>query len=116
MGLINHKKLFHILSFFFFFIGLFIANKMGLTTSFVDIDTTNNVENPLAIIGLIFNILLPGFGTILIGFKTLDVDDGYSWDKFQKRLFYGVLQFLLSPFIIGWIWALIWSIIVIKNS
>ena len=53
---------------------------------------------------LFVNIFLPGFGTMMMGLKACSC----------KCFFVGVLQFLLAPFIIGWVWAIYWSVIAIQ--
>ena len=49
-----------------------------------------------------FNLVLPGIGTMIM---TCASKENVS----KTQLFIGVLQFLTSVFLIGWIWALYWS-------
>jgi len=51
----------------------------------------------LAVVILIINILIPGIGTIIMGCKS----------KFcGKWVCYELLQILLAPLIIAWIWSI----------
>jgi hypothetical protein len=54
----------------------------------------------------IINIFAPGVGTIICGVV------GCSFDC----LLIGVLQILLAPFIIGWIWSIYWGFLCVEKS
>jgi hypothetical protein len=56
-----------------------------------------SVNKCLAIIILLLNCIIPGFGTILMGCSSQNCGE---W------LCTGILQFLLCPLLIGWIWSI----------
>ncbi len=56
------------------------------------------VNKTYAVIILVLNIFFPGFGTMAMGF--------YLYQNFVI----GILQFVLSFCIIGWIWSVIWGV------
>eukprot|EP01090_Pellita_catalonica_P012519 TRINITY_DN2740_c0_g2_i4.p1 TRINITY_DN2740_c0_g2~~TRINITY_DN2740_c0_g2_i4.p1 ORF type:complete len:121 (-),score=19.14 TRINITY_DN2740_c0_g2_i4:20-382(-) len=61
------------------------------------------------LIGLILgvvNILWPGFGVIIAG----------ALDGNQNDIIIGIMQFILAFFFIGWIWAVVWGILMIINN
>jgi hypothetical protein len=66
------------------------------------------ISTTWAILILILNIFLPGWGTVaLLCFST------------HHKLYFlllGLLQFLLLCLIIGWVWAIITSVQVLKKS
>ena len=55
---------------------------------------------------LIVNIFIPGVGTVLMGVVACDC----------CCVLIGILQLILAPLLIGWIWAIIWSVIAIGKS
>ncbi len=61
-----------------------------------------------AIIILIMNIFLPGWGTIVLGC----LSEHHS----SYFILIGFLQFLLAGIIIGWIWAIITGVKVLNKS
>jgi hypothetical protein len=61
-----------------------------------------------AIIILIINIFLPGWGTIVLGC----LSEHHS----SYFILIGFLQFLLAGLIIGWIWAIITGVKVLNKS
>lgn len=73
---------------------------------FFDIPTVK--RNPTGILALVLCILLGGIGTIIIGVM----------EKKQNVWVLGIIQFVVTviTFGIGWIWALIWGIIVFVRS
>ena len=73
-----------------------------------DIPTVKRTPN--GILALVLCILLGGIGTIIVG----AIDDRGN-DK-KSIIILGVIQFLLSFILIGWIWALIWGIMVFVRS
>jgi len=54
----------------------------------------------------IINIVLPGIGVIIAGLL-----DGNTTD-----IIIGVLQFLLAFIFIGWVWAIIWGLLMIARG
>jgi hypothetical protein len=62
-----------------------------------------------AILTLIINIFLPGVGTMIGGCKI----GGLLGKSFLRS---GILQLILAPCIIGWIWAICTSCTYIKMS
>lgn len=68
------------------------------------------VDPCTALIILLLNIFFPGWGTVVLGCV------GYNANC-CKFLLLGILQFLLVPVIlIGWIWAIITGIAVLRVS
>lgn len=65
------------------------------------------ISKTCAIILLIVNILLPGWGTVFLA--AFSPHTGYF-------ILIGLLQFLLAGFIIGWIWAIYTSMQVLYKS
>lgn len=63
-------------------------------------------RNPTGIVALIGCILLGGIGTIIVGAMKSD----------KNAIILGIIQFVLSIIIIGYIWALIWGIMVFMRS
>lgn len=61
----------------------------------------------MAIVLLIINIFLPGWGTIIMAFL-----DGFK----LKTLIVGILQFFTSILIIGWIWSIWWGILCLQKA
>ena len=57
------------------------------------------VSKTLAVIILFMNIFLPGWGTVLLGF--------ISEHHTTYFVLIGLLQFILTSIIVGWIWAII---------
>ena len=64
----------------------------------------------IAGIGLVLNIILPGFGTLLSA--CMDQKDGVS----KVHMFIALLQTLTAVFLIGWIWAIYWSYLIFMES
>jgi hypothetical protein len=63
----------------------------------------------VAILGGFINLLIPGSGTITAAFSTKQAPQ-------QVQIIIGILQFLTSFLIIGYIWAIFWSYLIIKRS
>ena len=57
----------------------------------------------------VVNILLPGFGTMLAACLTNDYTS-------KVQLAVGLFQFLSSFLLIGYVWALYWSYLIITKS
>ncbi|CDW91067.1 UNKNOWN [Stylonychia lemnae] len=62
----------------------------------------------LAVICLLFNIFIPGFGTM--------INACAGTQYVGKGICYGILQFLLAPLLIGWIWSIIYGIKILQAS
>ncbi|KAH0472453.1 MAG: uncharacterized protein KVP18_003381 [Porospora cf. gigantea A] len=67
-----------------------------------------NLEVPIGdkalTIGMaILNFFLPGIGTLIMGAVADNKDD----------MIIGLLQFLLAFLIIGWIWSIVWGVLMI---
>lgn len=57
----------------------------------------------IAITILVLNILFPGIGTIVLGLTV-------KTNNMSKWILKGIFQVLLSPLIIGWVWAILTSV------
>src|SRR5688572_1662998 len=84
--------------------GWSVGRPMGL----FDIPTVKRTPN--GILALVLCILLGGIGTIIVG----AIDDRGN-DK-KGIVILGVIQLLLSFIVIGWIWAIVWGILVFVRS
>ena len=63
------------------------------------------VEGSMGLICFIINILFPGWGTILstiLGEPKMDM----------MQIVFGILQFILSSFLIGWLWSIYWGFLI----
>ncbi len=69
-----------------------------------EIPSTSTV---IAIVLLIINIFLPGVGTIVMSFL-----DGFK----LRTLIVGILQFVLTFVIVGWIWSIWWGILCLQKA
>ena len=63
---------------------------------------------PVAILSLILNIILPGFGTFVLASQTEPLS--------RTMLSMGCLQFMTAPFLVGYIWAIYWSVLAIQKA
>lgn len=76
---------------------------------FFDIPTVN--RSPNGILALVLCILLGGLGTIIVG----AIDK--SGNNKTNIILLGVIQIVLSfAFGLGWIWAVVWGILVFVRS
>ena len=57
-----------------------------------------------AIISLVLNIFLPGWGTILNGIMGPTID--------AIEIVIGVIQLFTAFCIIGWIWSMVWGVLI----
>jgi len=70
----------------------------------------------LAIVILILNIFLPGFGTMLLG---CCLPKGFSEEKgivCCSLVCIGILQFIFTVLIIGWIWSIAFGVIIVHTA
>lgn len=70
------------------------------------------------IVCLIFNILLPGWGTIISSFvcvhavKDEEVSSCCNWGTLVD----GIIQFYTAPLIFGWIWSIIFGVALYRKT
>ncbi|CAI2385474.1 unnamed protein product [Moneuplotes crassus] len=62
----------------------------------------------IAIISLILNIFFPGCGTILNGLMGPKIE--------IMQIIIGVLQMITAVCLIGWIWSIIWGILIFMKK
>lgn len=63
----------------------------------------------LAIVILCINICLPGIGTICF----ICLGGGANW---TEHLIVGLLQFVLTFLLIGWVWSICWGVFAVMKS
>lgn len=63
-------------------------------------------RSPIGILALILNIIPGGIGSIVAGASAKDT----------KTIVFGVLQFVLGFVVVGWIWSIVWGILIFKES
>jgi hypothetical protein len=80
----------------------------GSTMGFFDIPTVK--RSPNGILALVLCILLGGLGTIIVG----AIDD--RGNNKMNIILLGVIQLVLTFILVGWIWAVIWGIMVFVRS
>ena len=73
-------------------------------------DIPNVKRTPNGILALVLCILLGGLGTIIVG----AIDDRGN-DK-KNIIILGVIQLVLSIIAVGWVWAVVWGILVFVRS
>jgi hypothetical protein len=56
----------------------------------------------------VLNFIVPGLGTILGSFEENNRKNG-------KQIIVGIIQFSLSFLFVGWIWSIIWGIIMLST-
>ncbi|EFC43989.1 predicted protein [Naegleria gruberi] len=59
----------------------------------------------MGLIVLILNILFPGWGTVIAAIVRLTAEK----EKMMPTLIVGILQFVLTSFLIGWFWSIWWG-------
>ena len=69
------------------------------------------VNQNLAVVVFLLNIILPGFGTMLA--TCFAKNDGIVS---KAQICCGLLQFLTSFFLVGWIWSIYWGYLILKES
>eukprot|EP01080_Neovahlkampfia_damariscottae_P001415 gene1415-12035_t len=67
------------------------------------------IEKSAALICLLLNVFFPGFGTLL---GSLMAPSGCDF----CGIIYGLLQIALAGFLIGWIWSIIWGLLMYQSS
>lgn len=83
-----------------------VAKTEGFFTSLKNhLPTLNKV---MAIIILILNIFFPGIGTMCLACV------GGSFQV--EHLIVGLVQLLLAALIIGWVWSILWGVLVVLKS
>lgn len=71
-------------------------------------DVINETDRCTALICLILNIFLPGFGTML---------NGCCGAKCPIAILVGILQILLIPvLLIGWVWSILYGLEIYRRS
>ncbi|KAL0490980.1 hypothetical protein AKO1_009775 [Acrasis kona] len=68
------------------------------------------LSSPWHIICFILNVFTPGIGTILAALVTK------SATKRKWNLLFGVLQLVLAAFIIGWLWSVVWGLLMLYRN
>ena len=63
-------------------------------------ESVTTVSPPMHIVLFIVNIFLPGVGTIISSFIG---KEGFN----MMALVFGVLQLVLTSFLVGWIWSIV---------
>ena len=67
------------------------------------------VSKPVAVVAAIFNLLIPGFGTVI---ASCAADQNVS----KTQLLIGLLQFLTSFVLIGWIMSIYWGYLICTKA
>ncbi len=66
------------------------------------------LSKTIAIIILIINVIFPGVGTMLLS---------CIGGEFKKEhLFVGLIQMVLAICVIGWIWSILWGVLLLLKS
>lgn len=74
---------------------------------------------PVAVCLCVLNVLLPGIGTLLttiaamVGCRT---EHSSRWRAAGYNLLAALLQALTAPFVIGWVWSIMWGITFVNVS
>mmetsp|Transcript_20815 Transcript_20815/g.23540 ORF Transcript_20815/g.23540 Transcript_20815/m.23540 type:complete len:160 (-) Transcript_20815:189-668(-) len=58
---------------------------------------------------VLLNIILPGWGTMLSAFTPFQINNPDYRETKPKQLLIGLMQFVLTLIIIGWIWSIVWA-------
>ena len=66
------------------------------------------LHKTVAIIILVFNIFIPGLGTMFLACMAGDFK--------KEHVFVGLAQMLFSVCVIGWVWSVLWGIILVMKS
>ena len=72
------------------------------------IKTVPKVSSPWHYACALLNVFLPGVGTIIASLFAKPCSKSQAW--------IGLCQLLMSTFIIGWIWSVIWGLMIISAS
>uniref|UniRef100_A0A914QVP7 Uncharacterized protein n=1 Tax=Panagrolaimus davidi TaxID=227884 RepID=A0A914QVP7_9BILA len=67
------------------------------------------------------NVVIPGLGTIISAFTVWDSQTCYESESsptavFCLNILAGILQLLLTPLIVGYLWSVFWAILFIQLS
>ena len=71
-------------------------------------DTANPSDHGLAVLCLVLNIFVPGFGTIINAYQ--------SHHQRGTGVCYGILQLLTAAFLVGWIWSIVYGVNIVHKS
>ncbi|KAL0490844.1 stum [Acrasis kona] len=87
-----------------------LAKKAYKYRRLLQVTKIPKLGSPLHVICMMLNIFLPGIGTLVAAC--------YSKNESKKKwnFIFGVLQLLLSVVLIGWMWSVIWGVLIfIRN-
>lgn len=78
-----------------------------------------NMPLPIAVILCLFNVLIPGSGTIISVFAILcgcKTEHGSKRKSTMISLMAAFLQLVSAPIVVGWIWSVLWGITFVNIS
>lgn len=61
---------------------------------------------PTGVLALVLDIVPGGVGTIVAGARV----------RQRRTVLLGVLQFLLVPVVIGWVWSAVWGVLIFQRA
>ena len=61
----------------------------------------------------VLNVILSGSGSMIAGCVG-DKDKGGMWDRTTTAI--GLMQLLLAPYLIGWVWSIYWAYLIVKKA
>lgn len=71
------------------------------------------VSKPVAYVSAFFNVILPGWGTVIAAFMaTSSSQTAVS----KTQLFIGLMQFLTTFALVGWIWSIYWGYLIVMTA
>jgi hypothetical protein len=70
------------------------------------LDVPRLPRKPWGILCLVLNIIPGGVGTIVAGVK----------GKHTPSIIIGIVQLVLVFFILGWIWSVVWGVVIFRRS
>ncbi|CAJ0606271.1 unnamed protein product, partial [Cylicocyclus nassatus] len=71
----------------------------------------------LAVLCCFFNFIIPGLGTTIAAFSVWCCSDPTcetKFDSFCTNLLAALFQFITCPFIVGFVWSIIWGVLFIQ--
>ena len=68
-----------------------------------------HVSKPVGVVQAVVNLILPGFGTMITACAASDTVS-------KTQLSIGLVQFLTSVVLVGYIWALYWSYLIAMKA